>query len=418
MGRATIGPGEEAELMSSTRQWSTLGVAVAALALAGGVAACGSSDGGSNTATTAAVSSGGDDAAKLDASAVLARDYKGVIEPAPSSGPAAAPGKTIWFSNCVAFEGCARFGGGLLKAAKVLGWKVKVVDNKNDPRTSIAIIRQAVAAKADGVIDTLSDCPNIKSGLQVAKAAKIPVVTYAGLDCDNPALGKGGESLYPGHVRLGKAADSLDYYRNQGAADAEFILALAQKKGIASPTIVTALPQGQLFQNARQQGLEDKVRELCADCKVKRIRFTVQQAVAKGQQIIKSGILQNPGAQVFYYGNDAFLPLGIQAALQANKGKFKIICCGDGGKLSTANVRAGDLAETVAGNFAPLEMWAWDTMDVMNRLLAGQAGDEIPAEPNVTYYFDKEHNLPASGPVAVPYDYVKAFTSVWKGSAR
>jgi ribose transport system substrate-binding protein len=406
--------------MSGTKSWIRLSAVCAALVAAGAVAACGSSGDSSTSAKASgtATASGGGASAKLDASAVLARDYKGVVEPAPSSGPAAVAGKTIWFSNCVAFEGCSRFGNGVAQAAKALGWRLKVVDNKNDPRTSISIIRQAVAAKADGVIDTLSDCPNIKTGLQAAKAAGIPVITYAGLDCDNAALGSGGSGLYAGHVRLGKAADSLEYYRNQGAADAEFILALAQKKGITPPTIVTALPQGQLFQNARQKGLEDEVAELCPDCKVKRIKFTVAQAVAKGQQIIKSGILQNPGAEVFYYGNDAFLPLGIQAALQANKGKFKIVCCGDGGKLSIANVRAGDLADTVAGNFAPLEMWGWDTMDVMNRLLAGAAKADIPAEPNVTFYFDKDHNLPASGTVSIPYDYVKAFTSVWKGSAR
>jgi ribose transport system substrate-binding protein len=406
--------------MSGTKSWMRLSAVCAAFAFAGAVGACGSS-GDSSTSEKASgttTASGGGASGELDASAVLARDYKGVVEPAPSSGPAAVPGKTIWFSNCVAFEGCSRFGNGVAQAAKALGWRLKVIDNKNDPRTSISIIRQAVAAKADGVIDTLSDCPNIKTGLQAAKAAGIPVITYAGLDCDNPALGNGGSSLYAGHVRLGKAADSLDYYRNQGAADAEFILALAQQKDITAPTIVTALPQGQLFQNAREKGLEDKIAELCPDCKVKRIKFTVAQAVAKGQQIIKSGILQNPGAEVFYYGNDAFLPLGIQAALQANKGKFKIVCCGDGGKLSIANVRAGNLAETIAGNFAPLEMWGWDTMDVMNRLLAGAASADIPAEPNVTFYFDKDHNLPASGTVSVPYDYVKAFTSVWKGSGE
>lgn len=407
--------------MRTQGRWHLASAALATVALAGGMAACGSSGGSSSTSSSTAASTstakaGG--AGAFDPDAVLARDDKGVIEPAPTSGPAAAKGKTIWFSNCVAFEGCARFADGVAQAAKVLGWKVKTIDNKADPQTSINIIRQAVAAKADGVIDTLSDCPTIKTGLEVAKAAKVPVLTYAGLDCDNPALGKGGPSLFAGHVRLGKAADSLEYYRNQGASDAEYILALAAKQNITSPTIVSALPQGQLFQNARQDGLDARVAELCPKCKVKRIKFTVAQAVAKGQQIIKSGILQNPGAQVFYYGNDAFLPLGIQAALQANKGKFKIICCGDGGKQTTQNVRDGSLAGTVAGNFAPLEMWAWDTMDVMNRLLAGEASSSIPPEPNVTFYFDKEHNLPTSGPVQVPYDYVKAFTSVWKGTGQ
>jgi hypothetical protein len=57
-------------------------------------------------------------------------------------------------------------------------------------------------------------------------------------------------------------------------------------------------------------------------------------------------------------------------------------------------------------------------MDVMNRVLTGAGSGDIPAEANVTFYFDKGHNLPASGQVPVPYDYVRAFTSVWKGAGQ
>lgn len=389
----------------------TIWAVLAVFMLAVGLTAC-----SSNNNTTSSGSTGAAGSNNVDANVVLARDYKGVVEAAPASGPKAVTGKTIWFSNCVAFEGCARFGTGLKAAAKVLGWNIKEIDNGGDPQKSISIMRQAIAAKADGIIDTLSDCPNVKTGLKAAKDANIPVITYAGLDCDNTALGTGGESLYSGHVRLGKAADSLVYYRDQGTADADHILALARKQGIKDPGIVTALPQGQLFQDARSAGFAAEIKKLCSTCKVDPINFTVAQAVGKGQQIITSGILQHSSDTVFYYGSDAFLPLGIQASLQANTGKFKIICCGDGGKLSTANARDNKLAKEVAVNFAPLEMWGWDTADVLNRLLAGKSSADIPAEANVTYYFDKDHNLPASGPVKIPYDYVKAFTDVWKGS--
>jgi len=390
----------------------TIRAVLAVFMLAGGATACSST----HSNTTNSGSTGALGSNTVDADAVLARDYKGVVEAAPASGPKAATGKTIWFSNCVAFEGCERFGTGLKAAAKVLGWNIKEIDNGGDPQKSISIMRQAVAAKADGIIDTLSDCPNVKTGLEAAKNANIPVITYAGLDCDNPALGQGGTSLYSGHVRLGTAADSLAYYRNQGAVDADHNLALAHKQGIKDPGIVTALPLDQLFQNARAAGFAAEIKKLCSACKVDPIKFTVAQAVAKGQQIITSGILQHPSDTVFYYGNDAFLPLGIQASLQASTGKFKIICCGDGGKLSTANARDNKLAKEVGVNFAPLEMWGWDAADVLNRLMAGKSSADIPAEANVTYYFDKDHNLPASGPVKDPYDYVKAFTDVWKGS--
>lgn len=305
-------------------------------------------------------------------------------------------------------------------AAKQLGWTIKEVDNENTPSKSISIIRQAISAKADGVIDTLADCPTIKAGLQAAKTAKLPAITYAGLDCDNPAFG-GGEPLYAAPFKLGKRQDALEYYRDQGAQDAAFMIARARQDGIAEPKILQVRNDNQLFNKTRAEGFEEQVKEACPECTLKPLVFTTEQlGTGKGQAVFKSGILRNPGMDALYYTNDAFLAPGLQAALEANKGKFKVVCCGDGGKQGIANVRrSGELAGTYAVNSAPVEMWGWGALDVMNRVIAGEPAAKIPGQAQVSFYVDPQHNLPAQGDeVRVPFDYQSAYAALWKDGKR
>ncbi len=391
-------------------------VVAVGIVMVAALSACGGDDddqGGASAAATTAT-----DGAAGDGAETLAAAFEGIVDEAPSAGPVAESGKTIWFSNCLGFEGCARFGDGVKAAAKVLGWNLKEVDNQNSPSRSISNIRQAISAGADGVIDTLSDCPTIKAGLQAAKRAKIPVITYAGLDCDNPEFG-GGEALYAAPFKLGDREDALDYYSEQGARDAEFMIARARQEGIEQPRILQVRNDNQLFNRKRAEGFEAKAKELCPGCEVKPLVFTTEQlASGRGQQVFKSGILRNPGMDALYYTNDAFLAPGLQAALDSNKGKFRLVCCGDGGKQGIANVRrSGDLADVYAVNFAPVEMWGWGALDVMNRVLAGES--EIPGQAHVSFYVDPEHNLPTDGEaVKVPYDYETAYTTLWKDGAR
>jgi ribose transport system substrate-binding protein len=409
-------------LVASTRRRGacrrTVLAVMAVAALCVGTAACGSDD--DDGAAAGGSSAGSAARANLDVDRTLQNAYEGIVDEVPKSGPVAEEGKTIWFSNCLGFEGCARFGDGVKAAGEALGWTIKEVDNENNPSKSIAIIRQAISANADGVIDTLSDCPNIKAGLEAAKAGNVPVITYAGLDCDHPEFG-GGEPLYAAPFKLGDRDDALDYYREQGARDAEFIVALASERGIETPSVLQTQNENQLFQKVRAEGFREKMAEVCPECEVKPLEFTTEQLVSgKGQQVFKSGILRNPGMDVLYYANDAFLAPGLQPALEANKGRFKIVCCGDGGKQGIANVRrSGELADVYAVNAAPVTMWGWGALDVMNRALAGEKPEDIPGQGHVSFYVDPEHNLPAEGDeVDIPIDYTTEYAKLWSDGRR
>lgn len=338
-------------------------------------------------------------------------------DPVPTEGPKAESGKTIWFSNCQAYVGCQRFAEGVESAAEVLGWKLHVVDDKADPTTGISIIKQAVSAKADGIIETLFDCPTIKSGLQAAKSAGIPVVTIAGLDCNEPVFGEGGEALFGAPVLFGEDESPLDFYIEQGKRDAEFVLALAKSYGVEDPSVLQVKNEDQVFQKERHAAFDEEMEAQCPECKITPLTFTVPDtANGKAEQIFKSGMLANPNTDVLYFSNDAWLPTGLQAALEANRGKFKFLCCGDSSGQQIANVRADNLAtDAVAANYQPFQLAGWDTMDVLNRLFNGETAAEIPGEANVVFYIDKEHNLPApEEPVKIPLNYEPQFTELWQ----
>ena len=57
-------------------------------------------------------------------------------------------------------------------------------------------------------------------------------------------------------------------------------------------------------------------------------------------------------SNVCYYANDAFLAPACNRA-GANKGKFAIVCCGDGGEGLANLRRSGELADVYAMNAAP-----------------------------------------------------------------
>ena len=228
----------------------------------------------------------------------------------------------------------------------------------------------------------------------------MPVVTYAGLDCDNPEFGS-GEPLYAAPFKLGAREDALDYYASRARATPSSSSPGAQARHRDTPILQTQ-NENQLFQRVRAEGFKAKVVEVCPECKLEPLMFTTEQLVSgKGQQVFKSGILRNPRMDVLYYANDAFLVPGLQPALESNKGKFKIVCCGDGGKQGLANLRrSGELADVYAINAAPVTMWGWGALDVMNRALAGEQPADVPGQAHISFYADPEHNLPPRAPAS------------------
>lgn len=386
-------------------------LAIVALVVAGCTSATNSNSPSSQS--SAPGGSGSQPASSSASSAALEAEFKGVVTAAPpTSGPKAVKGKTVWLLNCVAYSACEVKGQAFAAAAKVLGWKVKTLDDKADATTTIKEIGQAISAHVDGIVIIPEDCPLIKSGLLQAKAAHIPVLDYGGLDCNDPSFGSGGSSLYAAPVKVLGTTNQSDLFGTFGKEDADFMAASLSQQGITSGTIVAVENHDQVIHTSMSKAFEAEMKVKCPGCTVKEVLFTVaQQSNGQGPQIFKTGLLANPSAIGVYYQIGSLMSKGLQTAIASSGQHYKIICCGDGSGPDIDYAMAHQTAAEVAVHVQPATYVGWALADELNRIFAGESATAIPDEGGYELYIDKSHPL-GNPPVNFQADYTK----VWTGS--
>src|SRR6202034_1108236 len=74
----------------------------------------------------------------------------------------------------------ARYIAGAEAAAKEVGWRVSVIDAAGNADQANAAIENFAQRGAAGIVDMVFPYSSIGSGLDAAKRAKIPVVTWGG----------------------------------------------------------------------------------------------------------------------------------------------------------------------------------------------------------------------------------------------
>lgn len=341
--------------------------------------------------------------------AELQKGYAGDFKPPPTSGPKAVKGKNIWFISCgQLFAACQEQTAGFKEAAAVLGWNLTVQDGKADPTTAASLVRQAITAHVDGIGMTGYDCPTIKSALQEAKAANIPVVNYAAVDCNDPSLGAGGPQLYTS-VRLRGSARGIDFQDSWTRARVPYIVA----KAGPSAKIIAISEQSYSAQKSAEVAFNKAIAEQCPGCTLYKVPFTFAQVPNPATQIWTTGIQSHPDATVVEEGIDALMSLGLQTAVAQSGRKGLLVGGGEGYQVNFDLIRKGVQTFSVA---IPYNWIAWGMADTLNRLLAGQAANAIPDEGSGWQYVDLQHNLPAAGSdYEPPINFRASYNKIWKG---
>jgi ribose transport system substrate-binding protein len=393
--------------------WGRFAVAAVALLSALTIAACGSSSSSSSSAsatssagTSAASASGGATPAFLtQAKAVLAKGYAGDYQPPPTSGPKAVKGKNVWYISCgQAYQACVVQGDGFKDAAASLGWKVSLQDGKADPTTAAAIIRQAIAAKVDGIVVAYFDCPGIKSSLLAAQAAKIPVVSLGSVDCNSPIYGGNGPALFAAAPKLMGSSDPASYYEKWAKARADYVIATTNGKA----NVLSIYENSQAIQQANGKAFADEMAT-CTTCTVKRVAFTFAQTPNPFTQDIKSAILADPKATIIGNGIDALMLLGLQPAVQQSGRKLDI----DGAELNPANIGLIKSGVQHSAAAVPYGWFAYAAADTLNRIFAGEKPTTFPNEGSGWQFVDKTHNLPTGSVYNPSVDYRAAYEKIW-----
>jgi ribose transport system substrate-binding protein len=402
-------------LGSRLRAWIRLGVLASAVASV--VAACASSGTVGSTGTSAK-STGAN--SKLASS--FARIEKGTFRSPPTTGPKAGPGKNIWLVTQATSAENFQAPGSMYTAAKDLGWHVTEFNGNYSPNTVVSGLEQAVADHADGIILAFVDCADVKSGLDAARRAHIPVVSIEASDC-NEAVNKQGVLENTGQPKLFSAqvsyvdpsnpSQSLDYDKFISIYGREDALATAvQTHGQAKVIVIRETDYTSTLLEA--QGFATGLREYCRACQiVDTINITGTDIGSPLQQMVSQALAQHPTANAVFTGYDA-LTLDVAPAVLASGRQSSIFVLGGEGTAPVVQlIREARGVNAAIGYSVKWEAWA--ALDAMNRLLNGEKppSSGFPTGMGIQY-FDKSHELPSAGSSYVPpVNFSAAYLKAW-----
>jgi ribose transport system substrate-binding protein len=306
-------------------------------------------------------------AAETDPAVVQsAKDYVKRMSAMPSewpgskTSPKAAQGKSVVIISCAQASNCSIDSQSAFDAATELGWKATIVDGKGDPSIYNASIRNAVNAKADGIINISVPTALVQDGLRYAAEHKVPVINASDITSRDPLVF--GNVEHPGTV--------------QGEMLGQWII--ADSEGKAGVVIL----RDDEFPGIKEK--EDNVSQVlktCAGCKIlDEVRLTIQQATTPStmQQQVQS-LLARFGKDVNYI----VAPFGtidglVAPALRgANRTDVKIVGY-DGNKQQMQLCQQGKVNAIAVTMFT----WTgWGAVDQLNRAFQGEkpAPQLVPA---------------------------------------
>ncbi|NDV05020.1 sugar ABC transporter substrate-binding protein [Rhodococcus sp. IEGM 248] len=339
--------------------------------------------------------------------AMIGSGFEGDFDSPPASGPEAQRGKTVWYISCgQSYIACSRSATDFQQAGSALGWNVTVVDGKADPSAAANLIRQGIAAGADGIALMTYDCPGIKNALIEARTANVPVVNFGSMDCDDPAFG-GREKLFTASLNIRGSDNQCDFWTNYAKARADYALAAL---GGQPGQIIHINETSQRGHQCEAAGFVAQVGNKCPDCIIVDTPFTFAQVPTKANEIFRSAITRNPEAKVVSFPMDSLMQLGLQTVLDSS-GRTDLTRVGaEGAPPNLELIREG---KQDSATVFPLDWYNWGLADTLNRLFANDT--KMPSEGGGYIQVDRTHNLPADDNVELPIDFKAAYQNVWSG---
>jgi len=380
-----------------------------AIVLVVALAACSSSK-SSNTATgttagTTANSGGGAVAALAKAEAATQLAFKGTNRNVSSrSRPASKTKHIVVISAGQAASSSSVPSNGAVAAAKALGWQVDLYDAKLSPANYAPLVRQAIAAKVDGIILDAIDCDTVKQPLEEAKAAHIAVVGIYAFDCNDPKAGNDPTGLFSANINFGpKSLNPDTFSESYGADQANYIIAKTQNKAkiiaIQDPEFTVLYWTLQGFKNVIDASGGSQIVETV---NVTTADLTNGQIVQK----IQAALLQHPDANWIKSPYTYVTTLGVAPALGANANHVNVMG-GEGFADELNLIRQG---KVTAVNVISSEWTGWAASDTMNSVFLGQK----PADSGIGWTMvDAEHGLPASGEYIPPVNFQAEYKKAW-----
>ena len=314
----------------------------------------------------------------------------------PRTGPRAQPDKHI-----VVLAEDLRNGGvlgvvdGMLEAAKVIGWSVKVFDSEGLPDLRLKVLESALASHPDGLIIAGADARSLAPALRPFADRGIPIIGWHVAAQAGPVPGT--------PVAMNVSTDPLEVARVTALA------AIVQSGGQAGVVVFTDA----YFRIARDKAdAMAAVIRACSGCTLLDMRDV---AISRSRELMPGttrALLARYGKRWTYALaiNDIYFDYAAPVLTQAGipDSALSMLSAGDGSESAFLRIRTGTFQTgTVA---EPLNLHGWQLIDEMNRLFAGES---------VTNYVVPVHlvtadNVNADGGDRLIYDPANGYRNIYR----
>jgi len=316
------------------------------------------------------------------------------------SGTIALPKKTVGILNIAqADPSAAAFQAAAVDAIQALGWDYVAVDTAGDASKMASGMMSLVNQKVDAILDLSCDTPQITQGLDAAKSANIPVVSFGSWLHSSPNL---LAEVAPSELTL---ESLLDYYiisAMGGFNSSGKIFLLTRTTGLTMPI--------------RQGQLETTLKALMPDVEIVGEHSVNEASFASDvMSATRAALAADPDINVIWAGKANYANPASQAVDQAGlHGKVTIVTY-----YSTDQnldlLRKGEIS-AIADFSIPQN--AWTAVDVLAQYFGKQQMptwlSQFSALP-LQYSLITQGNVPPEGqPYTYPVDAKQYFLEKWR----
>ncbi|MCX4151393.1 MULTISPECIES: substrate-binding domain-containing protein [Paraburkholderia] len=327
----------------------------------------------------------------VDAAAQPAAPWNG-----PRNGPRAQLGKRVAIvAEDLRNGGIVGVVDGVLEAAKVIGWSVKIFDSGGTPDLRLKMLANALASRPDGLIIVGGDARALLPGLRPFAERSIPIVGWHVAAQAGPVPGT--------PVAMNVATDPLEVARVTSLA------AIVQSGGHAAVVIFTdsnfRIAQGKADEMAA-------VVRACSGCTLLEVRDV---AISRSHELMPGttrALLARYGKRWTYAlaVNDIYFDYAAPVLTQAEMPNtaMAMLSAGDGSESAFLRIQTGSFQTATVAE--PVNLHGWQLVDEMNRLFAGGG---------VTDYVFPVHlvtadNIAADGGNRLLYDPANGYRDVYR----
>jgi len=276
----------------------------------------------------------------------------------PTSGPKAAEGKTIvLLAADMKNGGVLGVARGVEEAAAKIGWTVRTLDGAGSISGRTAAFGQAMALKPDGIIIGGFDVVEQQAGMEQARKAGIPMVSWH----SSPVIGPDPENGIFANV----STDAMEV----SAAAAMWAFADAGGK----PGVVIFTDSTYAIAIAKADRIKEQIEALGGT--VLEYVDTPIADTSNRMPTLTTALLQRYGAKWTHSLaiNDIyfdFMGPALAAAGIAGDANPKAVAAGDGSESAYQRIRTGQFQSVTVAE--PLNLQGWQLVDELNRAIQGK----------------------------------------------